>query len=210
MRQITLRDEFKTEYRKYDVALPKECGNCGATENLQIHHIVPLASGGTNRITNLVRLCCDCHANTHGNSPLIKLRDIGVERNVEQGRRRPGRVPFGYKQGVGETYEVDKQQAEVVRLIFRLRYLGEYSTLNIATILNHLAIPSPASKKWSHTQLAAILENPIYFGEAVYNGKVFGKKYEAVLPAEYAVVIERFNVKYEGRRLKPRKLCFDE
>lgn len=125
---------------------------------------------------------------------------------VSQGKRRPGRVPYGYKQGSGETYEIHEDHAEVVRLIFRLRYLAEYSTLNIATILNYLAISSPHDTKWSHNVLMNILDNPIYFGEAIYDGEAYGKKYVAILNDEYKAQIERFNAKYEGTRVKPRKL----
>ncbi len=38
-----------------------ECGNCGARENLVIHHIVPESVGGTNRLGNLACLCVSCH-----------------------------------------------------------------------------------------------------------------------------------------------------
>lgn len=173
---------------------------------MHIHHIIPLAVGGTNRVLNLVRLCNECHAKAHGNAPLIKLGEFGRKKKVSEGKRRPGRVPYGYKQGCGETYEIHEDHAEVIRLIFRLRYLAEYSTINIATILNYLAISSAQGIEWKHPTIAKILENPIYFGEALYNGEAYGKKYVAILDDEYKAQIERFNTKYEGTRVKPRRL----
>ena len=37
------------------------CGRCGATENLEIHHIFPVSLGGTNDKRNMMILCKDCH-----------------------------------------------------------------------------------------------------------------------------------------------------
>lgn len=41
------------------------CCNCGSKECIEYHHIVPLAVGGTNRITNYVALCHKCHCAAH-------------------------------------------------------------------------------------------------------------------------------------------------
>jgi hypothetical protein len=41
------------------------CGNCGGTESLHVHHIVPLSRGGTNGLTNLRTLCENCHKKIH-------------------------------------------------------------------------------------------------------------------------------------------------
>ena len=44
------------------------CANCGSTEHLHLHHIVPLSLGGTNRFTNIVALCETCHGKLHGSN----------------------------------------------------------------------------------------------------------------------------------------------
>jgi len=41
------------------------CQNCGAEENLVVHHIVSLSKGGSNELSNLVALCESCHAKIH-------------------------------------------------------------------------------------------------------------------------------------------------
>ena len=43
----------------------RRCGNCGSTEELHVHHIVPLTRGGTNEMGNLRTLCKSCHARLH-------------------------------------------------------------------------------------------------------------------------------------------------
>jgi 5-methylcytosine-specific restriction enzyme A len=37
------------------------CQNCGATEKLTIDHIIPLAEGGSNDLSNLQTLCLRCN-----------------------------------------------------------------------------------------------------------------------------------------------------
>lgn len=40
----------------------KVCKQCGATDNLVIDHIVPIAKGGSNDLSNLQILCWTCNA----------------------------------------------------------------------------------------------------------------------------------------------------
>lgn len=42
------------------------CTNCGATERLEVHHIVPAEVGGTHALDNLQILCFKCHRTEHG------------------------------------------------------------------------------------------------------------------------------------------------
>ena len=41
------------------------CVNCGSSEEVDLHHIVPIAKGGTNNIQNIVPLCRKCHMAVH-------------------------------------------------------------------------------------------------------------------------------------------------
>lgn len=50
-----------------------KCINCGATENLELHHVVPLALGGNDIESNKVYLCIKCHN-------LIHNRDLSMSR----------------------------------------------------------------------------------------------------------------------------------
>jgi hypothetical protein len=42
------------------------CGNCGGNVGLNVHHVVPLGYGGSNRLDNLRTLCWECHQRSHG------------------------------------------------------------------------------------------------------------------------------------------------
>lgn len=197
------RVEYNAIRTELDGILTRECANCGSDSDLHIHHIVPLAVGGSNRLSNLVRLCSECHAKVHGGSNLIQLGQESARKKVSKGGARRGSTPYGYRIENGK-YVIDEEQAEVVRLIFRIRYLGEYSTINIATYLNNIAIISPRKTKWAHPAIAKILNNPIYFGEAVYKGESFGYVYDPILDDDMKSAIERFNKKYEGKRVPNR------
>lgn len=47
-----------------------ECQNCGRGSNseFEVHHIVPLSKGGSNKISNLTTLCQGCHDSIHHDS----------------------------------------------------------------------------------------------------------------------------------------------
>ena len=43
-----------------------KCSKCGNTENLTLHHILPLSDGGTNDKENFVILCDEHQKKLHG------------------------------------------------------------------------------------------------------------------------------------------------
>lgn len=62
-----LRAEFSSSAfrRKLKKELGTTCCNCDCTKNIEYHHIVPLTLGGTNKFTNIVPLCQECHYKAH-------------------------------------------------------------------------------------------------------------------------------------------------
>lgn len=109
-------------------------------------------------------------------------------RRGQSGRVASGRVPgnivYGYRKvhrldAKGEPErglrEIDPEQAEIVRRIYR-EYLAGESPLAIARRLNAEGIPSPTGRSWNVSMINGdtvrgngILCNPIYAGELVYN-----------------------------------------
>lgn len=63
--------ELRKEHNKrvidgvYKVALGCTCVNCGSTEDIEYHHIVPICVGGTNKMSNIVPVCRICHISIH-------------------------------------------------------------------------------------------------------------------------------------------------
>lgn len=58
------RRELHHELKKQKVR-PKQCSTCGSREDLELHHIIPVAVGGTNDYFNMAYLCHDCHMKLH-------------------------------------------------------------------------------------------------------------------------------------------------
>lgn len=74
------RQSFKKQLRK---ALGCKCVNCGSDIGIEYHHIVPLALGGTNRLTNIVPLCNICHEKAHGSQNIRQIKGA-----ITGGRKR--------------------------------------------------------------------------------------------------------------------------
>ena len=53
--QYSIMRNFKRKNNKLT------CNRCGKSENLEIHHIIPVAQWGGNDVNNLMLLCQDCH-----------------------------------------------------------------------------------------------------------------------------------------------------
>lgn len=92
LRQEFNRPNFKQALKEYHGT---RCVNCGSDEGVQFHHIIPLALGGTNCITNIVPLCHVCHKLVHGADKLaitFKPENTGRKRkqlrNLEEAVRR--------------------------------------------------------------------------------------------------------------------------
>ena len=83
-----------TQKNKKQIGL--ECCNCGSKNNLEYHHIVPIALGGLDDISNICCLCNQCHHLIHhgsisniNNSNLIKQgMQNAKEKGINIGRPR--------------------------------------------------------------------------------------------------------------------------
>lgn len=64
--------DLKTEFRRQTFRDKMfsihghKCYNCGSDLYVELHHIVPLFLGGSNKDTNIVPLCYECHKKAHG------------------------------------------------------------------------------------------------------------------------------------------------
>ena len=120
-----------------------------------------------------------------------------ISENTAWGLRKrfaDGKYAVGYKTFLGYNagFEVNEEQAEYVRLIFRM-YIQGYSAYKIAQFLQRWGIKSPAGKDgWQSTSVLSILKNEKYKGDALLQ-KTFvvdfltkrTKKNEGELPQYY-------------------------
>lgn len=113
----------------------------------------------------------------------IKRRTTrGHYARAKAGHVRPGRTAtYGYKyisQERGGRFEIDPEEAEVVRMIFNWYTQEKVGTPTIAYRLAEMEIPTKLarlgiSKKkqrnaWASSTIGAILRNPIYMGKWVF------------------------------------------
>ena len=80
-----------TESEKETVG--KKCANCESLNGLEYHHIIPLALGGTNNLTNFVCLCSKCHGLIHGAVYPVSRSEL-IKAGQKASSKKSGR-PFG-------------------------------------------------------------------------------------------------------------------
>ena len=107
-------------------------------------------------------------------SSIAQEESRSISENTTWGRRKQfqdGKVSIsfkyflGYDRGKDGNLVVNPEQAEIVKLIFRL-YLSGYSFISVARELTRRGIPTPTGKqKWSQTTVRSILKNEKYKGD---------------------------------------------
>jgi DNA invertase Pin-like site-specific DNA recombinase len=79
--------------------------------------------------------------------------------------------PYGYKKiklGKDHTLEIIDDEAEIVRLIFKL-YTEDVRPFLIAQQLNKMGVPAPRGEKWVKDTIRVIVRNRHYIGKVVWN-----------------------------------------
>jgi DNA invertase Pin-like site-specific DNA recombinase len=131
-----------------------------------------------------------------------------MKENARQGFWNGSRPPFGYRvvdagrrgEKMKRRLEIDPEQAEAVRLIFRLALrgdgsLGPMGVKAIAAYLNDRGVATRDGGRWGNGNVHHILTCPTYMGEHHLNVRSF-KTGERKAPDEHAIgvaqpIIER-------------------
>lgn len=87
---------------KEKLMIGTKCVNCGSTEDIRYHHIVPIGMGGSESLSNICCLCAKCHSLVHwgpqGEIDTEYARKLGRERarknGVKLGRKPLDREPI--------------------------------------------------------------------------------------------------------------------
>ncbi len=104
--------------------------------------------------------------------------------------------PYGYKLIDGKL-EVDKKEAEVVRLIFNLYVNKNMGAKNISIELNKRDIKPRKSNKWRGNRIYNILTNPIYIGIVRWGGDEAEGVHKAIIKKDVFTLVRN--------RLKSKK-----
>ena len=95
----------------------------------------------------------------------------GRERSVRRGCFIGQYAPFGYKKikiGKDHTLEIIEDQAEIVRLIFKLYTEDWLTPFFIAQRLNEMGVKAPRKDRWAKDTVRKMLENEHYIGRVVF------------------------------------------
>ena len=89
-----LRQEFDLKIRPNFIKDHPYCQYCGKPTQ-HVHHLIPLAKGGDNRINNLIPLCRKCHGLIHNknyNDQWKKAWQEGIEKAKAEGKFKGGQI----------------------------------------------------------------------------------------------------------------------
>jgi site-specific DNA recombinase len=95
----------------------------------------------------------------------------GRREKARQGLIVGGRRPYGY-QAVQGNYEIDSEEAEIVRSIFKSLVQDGLSIRQIVERLNREGHPPHTAKRWAKSTVGRILRNEMYIGRTFYNRRI--------------------------------------
>lgn len=98
--------------------------------------------------------------------------------------RSTGRPPYGYRNGPDGVLQVQSEEAEVVRLAYRLYTENNLGLRLIARELNERGLKTRKGGSWNVVTLRDILKNPAYVGTYMRFGFRVPKSHEAIVAPE--------------------------
>lgn len=96
---------------------------------------------------------------------------FGIEQMIDEGKKPGGHSPYGYKFDKDFNCTIIEDEANVVRMIYRM-YCDGYGYRSIADRLNELGVKPRIAKEWNHNSVRDILTNDIYIGTYRWGNKV--------------------------------------
>ena len=129
----------------------KECFECGATEELQEHHVVPKSRGGTKTVT----LCYSCHMKAHGRDSKGMRHNRLCKEGINKAIKKHGKCYWGNQRGIGldKAHQAHKTKSKqhdekVGNLAIDMLEDG-FSYGQISDKYNQLKIPTLRAGKWN-------------------------------------------------------------
>jgi hypothetical protein len=145
------------------------CAACGVERDLQDHHLVPRAAGGSDDLANIITLCTPCHWRVHDLSWPPNTNHSELTRKGQAAARARG-VKIGGDRGAKITREMVKaavaarqekaraRTADLAPIVQELQAAGSVSLRAIAAGLDQRGIPAAKGGKWSANQVSRLLE----------------------------------------------------
>jgi site-specific DNA recombinase len=129
---------------------------------------------------------------------------MGMEQKAREGKLSKKDI-FGYTRINGHTFEINPDEAEIVRLIFN-KYINENKGMD--SIAKELNETHRHIKNWIGTSISYILKNQMYIGNLYFNKRQTGKiKTDPILiPNIYPVIIEKDVFNKAQKLIKQRNI----
>ena len=105
---------------------------------------------------------------------------FGIEQMIDEGKKPGGHSPYGYKFDKNFNCTIIEDEANVVRMIYRM-YCDGYGYRSIADRLNELGIKPRIAKEWNHISIRDILTNDIYIGTYRWGNKVIHNNHTPII-----------------------------
>jgi hypothetical protein len=135
------------------------CAACGSRDDLQHHHLVTRAEGGSNAETNLITLCCGCHLKLHERqrngtyshsqrtkAALAAAKARGKRLGRPAGSIVPNRDECSRRGGVAMAAKADGFAADLAPVLDELAGLSANAA---AAELARRGYPTPRGGQWS-------------------------------------------------------------
>ncbi|MEB3750011.1 recombinase family protein [Geobacillus icigianus] len=105
---------------------------------------------------------------------------FGIEQMIDEGKKPGGHSPYGYKFDKDFNCTIIEEEADVVRMIYRM-YCDGYGYRSIADRLNELRVKPRIAKEWNHNSVRDILTNDIYIGTYRWGDKVVPNNHPPII-----------------------------
>jgi site-specific DNA recombinase len=136
---------------------------------------------------------------------IIERMKAGTEERRKKDGDIGGPIPYGYERMPGGGVKIVEEKAEIVRMIFLMRYGDRMYTEEIVSEMNRRGIPSPVKKtEWELFGLRYILHNEAKYCGSYRNASDY--RWPKILTKEYYEEEERAQEKFEELKKKKRLL----
>jgi hypothetical protein len=141
------------------------CAACGIERDLQDHHLVPRAAGGSDDLTNIITLCTPCHWRVHdqcwpANKSHSELTRNGLTaakaRGVKLGNPRLSEASAKADTAAREAAE--RFAANVVPIIEQIRASGITGFRGVARALTARGVKTARGGQWTARAVINVLE----------------------------------------------------
>ncbi|MFA5021536.1 MAG: recombinase family protein [Patescibacteria group bacterium] len=108
----------------------------------------------------------------------------GMYKRLSQGYSPFGNVPTGYVKGGKSIRVVDPIMGPLISECFKLYATGEYSLLDLETIMFNKGLRSSFGNKMRYTKLCTLLNNKYYLGFVTVKGQIFQGQHQPLVSEE--------------------------